>query len=281
MSSGDSSRVDPDVAAAPDGAAQAGQPTTTEHVREQAGQVAGQVGQIVEQVGQVTAHLATQAAEQVREKTSLLAQFLGDQAASRLQHQLDARRESASGGLDTLARAIGQTGEHLRVQDQAIPAEAADATAAQLAQLAGYLRTHDAAQILDEAEDFAEREPLLFLGGAVALGLLGARFLKSSQERESARSQRPSAATLGALGAALGAAAGMALPGSPQEDLLMGAARDRLLERAPALAREALADEARGALRGAAQAVVQKTAETVQQVTHAVQNTTQGTAERG
>jgi hypothetical protein len=38
---------------------------------------------------------------------------------------------------------------------------------------------------VSEAEDFARRQPALFLGGAFALGLLGARFLKSSGQQAS------------------------------------------------------------------------------------------------
>ncbi len=49
-----------------------------------------------------------------------------------------------------------------------------------------FLRNGDLRQAQRSVEDYARREPLLFLGGAFALGLLGARFIKSSSPSESA-----------------------------------------------------------------------------------------------
>jgi predicted AlkP superfamily pyrophosphatase or phosphodiesterase len=43
-----------------------------------------------------------------------------------------------------------------------------------------YLEEHDLDELMVEAEDFARRQPELFIGGAFTLGLLAARFLKSS-----------------------------------------------------------------------------------------------------
>ena len=40
--------------------------------------------------------------------------------------------------------------------------------------------------LLDDVEAFARREPAMFIGGAIAIGLLAARFLKSSR-RSAAR----------------------------------------------------------------------------------------------
>jgi hypothetical protein len=35
--------------------------------------------------------------------------------------------------------------------------------------------------LIDDVEDFARREPAVFIGGAIAIGLVAARFLKSSR----------------------------------------------------------------------------------------------------
>lgn len=54
-------------------------------------------------------------------------------------------------------------------------------------QLADYVQNTSPGEMTDRVEQFARREPALFLGGAFAVGFLGARFLKSSrrdQERE-------------------------------------------------------------------------------------------------
>jgi hypothetical protein len=51
----------------------------------------------------------------------------------------------------------------------------------------GYLRGRDVPALLRDLEGLARRQPALFLGGSVALGALGARFLLSSGEREERR----------------------------------------------------------------------------------------------
>jgi hypothetical protein len=50
----------------------------------------------------------------------------------------------------------------------------------QIERVARLVEEGDARRLLQEAESWARREPLLFIGSAFGLGLLGARFLKSS-----------------------------------------------------------------------------------------------------
>ena len=45
------------------------------------------------------------------------------------------------------------------------------------------LKNKDVTELLNDAQRLARRQPALFVGGAFALGLLGARFLKSSRRR--------------------------------------------------------------------------------------------------
>jgi hypothetical protein len=53
-----------------------------------------------------------------------------------------------------------------------------------------YLEEHDLEDLVYEAEDFARRKPELFVGGAFTLGLLAARFMKSTApSRENTRSR--------------------------------------------------------------------------------------------
>ena len=44
----------------------------------------------------------------------------------------------------------------------------------------GYLRNQDVGAIIDDVERMAREQPVMFLGGAFMLGLVAARFLKSS-----------------------------------------------------------------------------------------------------
>jgi hypothetical protein len=56
-------------------------------------------------------------------------------------------------------------------------------------QVANYLRDKDARAMRTDLENLARRQPALVLGGALILGLMGARFLKSSQRERSFRGE--------------------------------------------------------------------------------------------
>ncbi len=117
-----------------------------------------------------------QAADQAQQKTQEIVEQARQQARSSLSEQKDRAAE----GLDSVAQAVRQTGAQLRNQQQAGFAEYADRTADQIEHFSGYLRENDLEDMVHEVESFARRQPLLFLGGALAAGFLGARFLKSS-----------------------------------------------------------------------------------------------------
>jgi hypothetical protein len=119
-----------------------------------------------------------------------------DQVVGGAKHTLFQARDSAASSLNdsksTLAEQIASvadafrgTTERLRGRDQHKLADYADGLADQANRFADYLRTADFNAMRRDAEDLARRQPAALVGGAFVLGLLGARFLKSSQ-----RSQR-------------------------------------------------------------------------------------------
>src|SRR4051794_3837119 len=120
-----------------------------------------------------------QAAE-VKEQVQQAAMGLKAQVAEQASGRLEEQKSAASEGLSTVAQAIRQTGHHLRGQQQEGVAQYVDRAAEQIEQFAGYLGGRDLHQLRWDAEAFARREPALFLGGALTLGLLVGRFLKSS-----------------------------------------------------------------------------------------------------
>ncbi len=97
--------------------------------------------------------------------------------------QLDTQKGRVSETLGSVALAIRQTGTQLHDQDQGNIAMYTDKAAEQIERLSTYVRDADIGQIAGELERFARRQPALFLGGALALGLFGARFLKSSGQQ--------------------------------------------------------------------------------------------------
>ncbi len=130
------------------------------------------------------------AREQIRE--------VKDQVVGQARSSLEQARERASSSLGeskgqfadqfgTIAEALRRTTEHLRSEDQQRIAGITDTVARQVDQLANYLRSKDAMAMRADLENLARRQPALVLGGALILGLMGARFLKSSQRERRLR----------------------------------------------------------------------------------------------
>lgn len=102
-----------------------------------------------------------------------------DRASSSLS---DSRRQAADqvGGI---ASALHSAGRHLREEQQERIGGLADSLAGQVDQVADYLRDADLQRLSRDLENLSRRQPALVFGAAFALGLLGARFLKSSEQR--------------------------------------------------------------------------------------------------
>jgi hypothetical protein len=115
--------------------------------------------------------------QQAKETVSQAASQAGDKVASRLNGQKDRAAE----GLGSVADALRQTSDQLRGQDQTLPVHQYISSAAdQVERFSGYLRSTNTREMVQRLEQFAREQPAVFLGSAFMLGLLGARFLKSS-----------------------------------------------------------------------------------------------------
>jgi len=119
------------------------------------------------------------------------AQAIASQAQDKMTEQLDAGvrkgKNRAAGALGSVAQSLVFSSQQLREQDQHGMSRYAERAAQKVEQLAGYMQNTNVSEMTDRVESFARREPALFLGGAFALGLLGARFLKSSREAQMQR----------------------------------------------------------------------------------------------
>ena len=132
----------------------------------------GEVTQQAKQQGQ-------QLAQQARQQASDLASRGGEQVKSQLANQ----KHEASQRLTPITVALRETAQQLRKQGQAPVAQYADRTSDRVERFSGYLRETEVDEMVDQARGFARSRPAVFLSGAVALGFLGARFLKSSSEQ--------------------------------------------------------------------------------------------------
>jgi len=131
--------------------------------------------------GQGATEQAKAAAGQLTEQAQQRAGQAIDTARREMATRLTSQKDRAAEGLGSVADALRQTGQQLREHDQAGVTGYFDQAASQVERLSSYLEGRDLGQLVDDVEGLARRQPALFLGGAFVLGLLGARFLKSSR----------------------------------------------------------------------------------------------------
>jgi hypothetical protein len=105
---------------------------------------------------------------------------VANEAGSKVVSGLDTQKSKAAEGLGSVAQALRQTSDDLRRKDEGPIHQYVASAADQVERFSGYLRSKNVNEMVSEVEDFARRQPALFLGSAFLLGLLGARFLKSS-----------------------------------------------------------------------------------------------------
>jgi hypothetical protein len=104
-----------------------------------------------------------------------------EQARSRATTSLDESRSQVAGQLGGVAHAFRRTGEQLRGENQDRLAGLTDTVAHQVEQAANYMRDRNPQEMRADLERIARRQPAAVIGGAFAVGLLAARFFKSSR----------------------------------------------------------------------------------------------------
>lgn len=98
---------------------------------------------------------------------------------------LDEQKSKLTGGLSSVADSIRQVGENLRGADDEnaiaqTTARYGETLAEKIESFSGYVENATIKDLAREAEDFARKQPALFIGGAFLVGILAARFLKTS-----------------------------------------------------------------------------------------------------
>lgn len=121
-----------------------------------------------------------QAASDVQEKASSVAEDAKRTVAEEARSTFSNQKAEAVNELHGVAEALRMTGDQLRDQDQTMVAQYSNKIADQVDRFSSYLENRSLDEVLHEAEDFARRQPEIFLGGAFTLGLLATRFFKSS-----------------------------------------------------------------------------------------------------
>ena len=110
-----------------------------------------------------------------------------DQAARTAEAQASTTMTKAGDTLDQVAQAIREAGNGMREQQPQI-AGFVDTAAQRVEDASGYLRQHDAGEVVDNVQRWARQQPAMVVGGGLAIGLLLGRFLKSGSSGSSGRS---------------------------------------------------------------------------------------------
>ena len=130
---------------------------------------------------------AAEFAQSAQESLTEVASVTSEKVREQTEAQIDAQKGKAAQGLGGVAEALKQTSATLREKEQETIPEYVDTAAEQIRLAAEYLEKTDAREMIRQAESFARRQPLLFLGGAFGVGVLLTRFLRSSGRKRRAR----------------------------------------------------------------------------------------------
>lgn len=121
---------------------------------------------------------AQNVAGQVQDAGKQVVGQVQEQALSTVGEQIGRVTET----LGSFAEATRSVSGQLRQSDQPMIADYVEQAAGQVEKLASYLEDKEPTELLEDAERFARRQPALFMGGAFVLGLVAARFLKSTRQ---------------------------------------------------------------------------------------------------
>jgi ElaB/YqjD/DUF883 family membrane-anchored ribosome-binding protein len=118
--------------------------------------------------------------------TKQQAREVKDEARSVLNEAKDAARgklgeqqQAAATGVGDFARVLREAARNTGDRNT-LAARAAEGAAERLERLSGTLKSRDIDSVVREAESFARREPMLFLGASIAAGFLAMRLLRSA-----------------------------------------------------------------------------------------------------
>lgn len=127
------------------------------------------------QVGQNASTKSKAASPHAGEAQSFTSQVAS--AQGRLKAEIEKRSLQGADELSEVAQALHQSGRELGGN---IAGPYVRRVAEQIDHASHYLRTVEPRDMVESVAEFAKRDPVLFLGGAFALGLFGSRFMKSA-----------------------------------------------------------------------------------------------------
>jgi hypothetical protein len=158
--------------------------TDTPKLTDLADQAKNNLGELAHDTKEQVKATVSKAKEQAQEAVAQTKQKAGEligQAKDQIQEQIVTKKDTATGTLHDFASSLRGVSQQWGSDTQTPVNQYAKAAADQIDRLSDYLENRDLNQITQDAERFARQQPALFLGGAFFLGILAARFLRSSE----------------------------------------------------------------------------------------------------
>lgn len=149
----------------------------------------------------------TAKAQEAGERMSHEAQRLAGEAKERGSSMLRNQQHFIASQIESIAGALHKTSQQLGTENQGALAQYTDQAAEGLERFSHSLRDQDFDTMVGQVEDFARRQPTVFIGSAALVGFLAARFLKSSAERRHATAGYPAQTRESVTGSPTGSAA--------------------------------------------------------------------------
>lgn len=132
--------------------------------------------QRIQEVGEALEPIQQQAKAQVGEVV--------ESVQHRAKSAATSGKDEAVAQLSDISAAIRATSSQFHQRDKSTVAHYTEKLADQVDRISHYLDEKEVDQLVSETKNFALRRPELFLGGAFAVGLVLARFLKSSGRQD-------------------------------------------------------------------------------------------------
>jgi hypothetical protein len=101
--------------------------------------------------------------------------------------QLTTQKDRGIDAIGNVTQAVRSSTQKLRDEKHDTIAGYVDKAADQIEKWSQQLRAKDADELIRDVQRLARRQPAVFIGSAFAIGLIGARFLKSSRGDEADR----------------------------------------------------------------------------------------------
>ena len=102
--------------------------------------------------------------------------------------QLGVQKDRATEGVSSVAQAVRQSTQQLRDNKHETIAQYVEQAADRVERFAEQLKEKDANELVRDAQQFARRNPAVFVAAAFGVGVVAARFLKSSSRSASSSS---------------------------------------------------------------------------------------------